>query len=41
VLEYGLYHGNKGIAARSAKGSAEEDDNLLFSIQVKDPFLKN
>jgi len=36
-----LYHGNKDIASRNTKVSASDDDNLLFSIQVKEHFFKN
>jgi hypothetical protein len=41
VLGWVLYHGDKNIASKSAKVSAREDDNFLFSIQVKEQFLKN
>ncbi len=40
VLGGGLYHGNKDIEAMNMKVSTRDDDNFLFSIQVKKPFLK-
>jgi len=36
-----LYHGNKNTASRNTKVSPRDDDNFLFSIQVKEHFLKN
>jgi hypothetical protein len=41
VLGCELYHGNKDIASRNTKVSTRDDDNFLFSIQVKEQFLKN
>jgi hypothetical protein len=41
VLGNGLYHGNKGIVVKNMEVSPRDDNNFLFSIQVKEPFLKN
>ena len=41
VSECEPYHGNKNTASRNTKVSARDDDNFLFSIQVKEQFLKN
>jgi hypothetical protein len=41
VLGWDLNGRNREMASRSAKVSARENDNFLFSSQQKERFLKN
>ncbi len=40
ILECEPHHGNKDTASRNTKVPTRDDDNFLFSIQVKEQFLK-